>query len=273
MSSLIESETDRVAGVILDWAGTAVDHGCIGPVAVFLEAFEREGVKVGIDEARGPMGMMKRDHIVEMCRMPSVRERWRSVHGREPEERDIDAMYAFTEPRMIEAVAEHSEPIAGVPEFADELRRRGIKIGSTTGYTRSIMDVVVRRAKERGYSPDAIITSDEVPQGRPAPYMCYAACIEMQVYPFAAMIKIGDTVSDILEGRNAGMWTVGVSRTGNELGLSATEVAKAGDLSERLSAVEKKLKDAGAHYVVESAADCLPIVEAVNERLKNGERP
>ncbi len=269
-----EQKPDRVVGLILDWAGTAVDHGCIGPVAVFLEAFERQGVEVNIEEARGPMGMMKRDHIVEMCKMPSVRERWRQVHGRDPEERDIDAMYAFTEPRMIEAVAEHSEPIAGVPEFAAEMRRRGIKIGSTTGYTRSIMDVVTARAGERGYAPDAVVTSDEVPMGRPAPYMCYAACIRMQIFPFAAMVKIGDTVSDMLEGRNAGMWTVGVSRTGNELGLSAQEVeAAAGDLRERLSAIEAKLRDAGAHYVIESAADCLPIIEAIDERLKNGERP
>ena len=52
--------------VILDWAGTVVDHGCIGPVAVFIEVFARKGVAVTAAQARKPMGLMKKDHVRAM---------------------------------------------------------------------------------------------------------------------------------------------------------------------------------------------------------------
>ena len=228
--------TGPVRGVILDWAGTAVDYGCVGPVAVFIEVFKRRGVEVTAAEARKPMGLMKKDHVRQMCADPSVAAKWEAVHGRQPNEGDVDAMYQDVEPLMVDSVAATAEPIPGVVDMVEIFRRQGIRLGSTTGYTTPIMDVLIPEAKRRGYAPDVVVCPSDVPAGRPYPWMCYPNAIRLEVYPMESMVKIGDTVNDIHEGLNAGMWTVGVTRTGNELGLTEAEVALLAphDLRQRL---------------------------------------
>jgi len=267
--------TGPVQAVVLDWAGTAVDFGCVGPVAVFVEVFRRRGVAVSVSEARGPMGLMKQEHVRRMCATPSVAAKWRAVWKREPNEEDAEAMYADVEPLLVSTVARHATPIPGVLEAVAAFRREGIRIGSTTGYTGPMMETLIRAAAERGYAPDAAVSSSDVPAGRPYPWMCYLNALKLQVYPFEAMVKIGDTVADIQEGRNAGMWTVGVTRTGNELGLSEREAAalEPAELRGRLRVIADGFFRAGAHYVTESVADCPAVIDDVNARLARGERP
>lgn len=264
-----------VRAVVLDWAGTTVDYGSIGPVAVFMEVFKSRGVDVSPSEARGPMGMMKRDHIRAMCATESIAERWQEVHGRLPDEEDVESMYQETEPLILYCIAKYSDPIPGVLESVDALRERGIKIGSSTGYTGPIMDTLVPEARKKGYEPDCILCSTDVPRGRPYPFMCYKNAINLQVYPMEAMVKIGDTLTDIHEGLNAGMWTVGLTKTGNELGLSEEEVSRMDpeELSRRLVAIEERFRKAGAHYTAESLEDCVGVIERIEARLAAGERP
>jgi len=264
-----------VRGVILDWAGTAVDYGCIGPVAVFMEVFKRRGVKVTTEEARAPMGLMKKDHVRSMCQAESVATNWQKVHGREPDESDVEAMYADVEPLLVSTVARYADPIPGLSKTVAAFRKDGIRIGSTTGYTAPMMAVLTPEAKRRGYVPDSVVCPSDVPAGRPYPWMCYQNAINLQVYPLEAMVKIGDTVSDIHEGLNAGMWTIGVTKTGNELGMTEGEVAALSpiDLRRRLDIIEDRLRKAGAHYMAESVEQCPPLIEAINLRLARGERP
>jgi phosphonoacetaldehyde hydrolase len=264
-----------VEAVILDWAGTAVDYGCVGPVAVFKEVFARQGVQVTTAEARGPMGLKKKDHVRRMCEEPGVAARWRTVHGREPGPQDVEAMYAEVEPLMSATIAAHADLIPGLTAALTVLRRAGLRIGSTTGYTAPMMEILVPEAGRRGYVPDAVVCSSDVPAGRPYPWMCYLNAIRLQVFPLETIVKIGDTVADIQEGLNAGMWTIGVTRTGNELGLSEAEVAAlpSAELAGRLRAIEAKLRQAGAHYVAESIAECPPLITEINARLARGERP
>jgi phosphonoacetaldehyde hydrolase len=269
------TRTGPVRAVILDWAGTAVDYGCIGPAAVFVDVFQRFGVAVTMDEARQFMGLMKKDHLRSMCALPRVAARWQAAHGRVASEADIDALYAETEPMMVAAVARHAELIPGLLAFAEALRRKGIRIGSTTGYTRPMMEVLVPEARAKGYRPDAVVCSSDVPAGRPYPWMCYLNAIRLGVHPMSAMVKIGDTLSDVEEGLNAGMWTVGITRTGNLLGLSEPETGRLPpeELASRLRAAEETLRRAGAHYTVEGIWEALPVIEAIEARLAAGERP
>jgi phosphonoacetaldehyde hydrolase len=267
--------TGPVQAVVLDWAGTAVDYGCIGPVAVFIEVFKRRGVAVTTAEARGPMGLMKKDHVRRMCETQTVAARWAAVHGNRPTECDVDALYANVEPFMTSSVAATAEPIPGLHEALARFRRAGIRIGSCTGYTAPIMAVLVEEARTRGYTPDSVVCPSDVPAGRPYPWMCYQNAMNLGVYPMEAMVKIGDTVSDIQEGLNAGMWTIGVTKTGNEIGLTEAEVDALApdDLQRRLDTAESRLRAAGAHYVTESIASCPPVIAAINARLTQGERP
>jgi phosphonoacetaldehyde hydrolase len=267
--------TGPVIGVVLDWAGTTVDYGCRGPAAVFVQTFMEFGVCVSPAEARQFMGLAKKDHIRAMCGLSSVKAKWLEVHGRSPEDADIDALYALTEPMMVSAVSAHADLIPGVLESVAGLRARNIRIGSSTGYTRPMLDVLAPAAEKNGYKPDVVICSSDVPAGRPYPWMCYANAIRLQVYPLEAMVKIGDTVSDIQEGLNAGMWTIGITRTGNEMGLSQKDVSLLPELElkSRLAAITSRFLAAGAHYTVESIAGILPVIDKITRLLSRGEHP
>ncbi|MFZ5812296.1 MAG: phosphonoacetaldehyde hydrolase [Thermodesulfobacteriota bacterium] len=267
--------TGPVRAVVLDWAGTAVDFGCMGPVAVFQEVFARRGVEVTVFEARAPMGLMKKDHVRALCHMPSVAARWREAFGRDPDETDVDAMYAETEPLMVEMIARHAEPVPGLLETVAAFRDMGLSIGSTTGYTRPMMEVLMPLARERGYAPDFMTCPTDVPAGRPYPFMCWQNAVALEVYPLEAVVKIGDTVSDVHEGLNAGMWTVGLTESGNEMGISESELAAMNPVKrrERREMAENRLVTAGAHFLATCIGDCPAIIEEINSRLAFGDRP
>jgi phosphonoacetaldehyde hydrolase len=259
--------------VILDWAGTTVDYGCMAPAAVFIETFRQRGVSVTMAQARAPMGKFKKDHIREITQMEPVAAQWQAVHGKPCDEADVEAMYHDFLPLQLAVIAQHADVIPGVVETIADFRERGLKIGSTTGYTRAIMDVLAPLATQHGYTPDAAVCADEVPAGRPYPWMCYLNQMQLGVYPGGVCVKIGDTVPDIEEGLNAGMWTIGVVKTGNEIGLTEAEVAAHDSIKLEAKLVEghAKLSNAGAHYVVNCLSDVPPLLDEIEARLAHGE--
>ncbi len=264
-----------IKAVILDWAGTTVDHGSIAPVVSFIETFRLHGVQITVAEARGPMGMHKRDHIRTITQMASVAARWAAANGRDPDAADVAAMYEEFIPLQLAVLAEYAEPIPGTLPVVEELRRRGIKIGSTTGYNRQMMDVLVPEAARRGYKPDSVVCATDVPVGRPEPWMAFRSAMDLGVYPPAAIAKVGDTVPDIEEGLNAGMWTVAVALTGNELGLTQQELAALPPemLAERREQARARLSAAGAHDVIDGIWDLPAALEGIETRLARGQRP
>ncbi|MBR9981932.1 MAG: phosphonoacetaldehyde hydrolase [Desulfatitalea sp.] len=264
-----------VKAVVLDWAGTAVDYGCMGPAAVFVDVFQRFGIRVTVAEARQFMGLEKKAHVRSLCGLPTVVGQWRETYGHEPSEADVEALYRETEPMMVAAIARHADPIPGLLPFVDAMRQRRIRIGSCTGYTAPMVKVLVPTAESRGYRPDAVVCASDVPAGRPEPWMCYLNAMQLRTYPLAAMVKIGDTLSDIEEGRNAGMWTIGLTQSGNMLGLPEAQVRALDpdDLNQRLVAIGWRFQAAGAHYVARGIWECAPLIDAISRRMEMGEHP
>ncbi|MFZ1043409.1 MAG: phosphonoacetaldehyde hydrolase [Anaerolineales bacterium] len=264
-----------IEAVILDWAGTAVDYGSFAPTAVFLRLFESQGIHITAEDARSGMGLMKKDHLRTILSRPLVAEAWKSAHGAPYSEADINTLFENFVPMQLAVLTEFAQPIPGLLSVVKDLRARSIKIGSTTGYIRSMMDVLTPKARENGYEPDCIVCPDEVPNGRPYPWMCYQNAIQMNVFPMQAIVKVGDTLVDIEEGLNAGMWTVGLSQTGNLMGLSEAEV-KALSVEDRESANQRiaaQFYQAGAHYVIEGIWDLPVILKNIESRLAHGEHP
>jgi phosphonoacetaldehyde hydrolase len=267
--SIGQPYSGRLKAVIFDWAGTTVDYGCFAPVAVFVEVFARQGIAISTAQARAPMGLEKRDHIRAVAQMPEIDAAWRAAHGRSPNEDDIDRMYRDSVVIQTQTVTQHADLIPGALETVQRCRARGIRIGSSTGYSRAVMAALLPAAAAQGYQPDAVVCPDDVPGGRPAPWMMYQNAIQLGVYPFAAVVKVGDTIPDIEEGLNAGAWTVAVAQTGSELGLSAAEVAalSPAELDARLAPIEDKFRRAGAHYIIRTIADLPPILDQIEGRL------
>lgn len=264
-----------IRAVIFDWAGTTMDFGCRAPPEAFCEVFRRHGVEVTIDEARVPMGTHKRVHLRGIGALPRVADAWRRAHDRELSERDIDALYADFVPIQVEVLPKHADLIPGTLETVAACRARGFKIGSTTGYTLAMNQVLHDESARRGYVPDAMVCADEVPEGRPAPWMCIENAKRLGIYPMQAFIKVGDTLPDMLEGLDAGMWTIGLAVTGNEVGLSQAEweAASSADKDAARAKAYDRLYGAGAHIVVDGIWDVMAAIEQIEQRVARGERP
>ena len=260
---------------IFDWAGTTVDYGCRAPAGAFQTLFARHGAEASIAQAREPMGMHKRDHIAAMLAMPEIADQWTRRYGGVPSDIDISNLFEEFIPLQMAVLPDFLDVIPGVVDAVKVMRARGMKIGATTGYNEAMMALCQKAAAAEGYVPDVSIAVTQVPAGRPAPWMAIQAAMTLEVYPFEAIVKIGDTVTDVQEGLNAGMWTIAVTRTGNEVGLSREEVdaLDARELAALLHRATEKLAGAGAHYVVESVADTLPVLDEIEARLARGERP
>ena len=266
-----------VKAVILDWSGTTADAYVVAPAVVFVEVFKKQGVEISMLEARGPMGLRKDLHIQALTRVPEIRERWHAVHGRYPEQSDVDRMFADFVPLQLECLRQYTNLLPGVAETTQSLQRQGIKIGSTTGFVRSMVDILEADAKQQGYVPDASVAGDEVINGaRPKPFMVYRNLDLLDVSPIQSVVKVDDTTSGVGEALEAGCWGVGVARYSNYMNIDSLDQAKtipADELERRVEQTRDILRRAGAHYVVDSIADLPEVIADINSRLARGEKP
>ncbi|MBP5857864.1 phosphonoacetaldehyde hydrolase [Marivibrio halodurans] len=261
-----------VEAVLFDNAGTIVDFGSTAPVMAFVELFKRRQVQVSVEEARGPMGAAKRDHIAQMCAMPGVAARWEAAHGKAPTEADIDAMYEEFLPLQVECLQSHATVIPGAVECFARLREAGKKIGTTTGYPREVMRALTGKLADQGIVPDSLVCASDVAQGRPKPDMCLQSALNLGVADVGACVNVDDSAPGIEAGLAAGMWTIGLACSGNEVGLSFEEwsaLSPEGQAPLRAKAGEK-LARAGAHFVVDTVADVADVIAEIEARMRMG---
>ncbi|MDQ2067759.1 phosphonoacetaldehyde hydrolase [Xinfangfangia sp. CPCC 101601] len=266
---------NKLEAVIFDWAGTLVDFGSRAPMGAFVKAFAAFDVEITLDEARAPMGRGKRDHIAAVFATPRVAAAWQAQHGKAPDDAAIDALYEVFLPLNTETAAHYSTPIPGAAKVLADLRARGLKIGSTTGYTRSIMTRVLPVAAEGGVATDLLFCSDELCAGRPHAAGMFANMLKLEIANAAHVVKVDDTPVGIEEGRNAGAWTVGLTLSGNETGLSEAEL-DALSAEERSTARDRataRFTAVGAHFVIDTINDLPAVLAEIEDRLAAGQRP
>ncbi|MFV3306916.1 phosphonoacetaldehyde hydrolase [Pseudomonas sp. NY15181] len=265
----------QLQAVILDWAGTVVDFGSFAPTQIFVEAFAEFGVQVSLEEARGPMGMGKWDHIRTLCDIPAIAERYKAKFGRAPTDDDVTAIYERFMPLQIEKIAEHSALIPGALDAIAAVRKQGLKVGSCSGYPAVVMEKVVALAKTNGYVADHVVATDEVPNGRPHPAQALANVIALGINDVAACVKVDDTWPGILEGRSAGMWTVALTCSGNALGLTYEQfkALPAQKLEQERRRIGQIFEGSRPHYLIDTIAELPAVIVDINARLARGEMP
>jgi phosphonoacetaldehyde hydrolase len=211
--------------VVFDWAGTTVDFGSFAPVVAVMKAFEDFGLSPTLAETRAPMGLAKRTHLARMLAGERLAAAWTDQFGRPPGEADVDQVYARFEPALLAVLGDHTDLLPGVAKTAARLRAQGILIGSTTGYSRAMMELVTPAAQAAGYIPDALVCPEEAGGlGRPYPYMLWRALEKLGAESISGVVKVGDTLADIAEGLNAGCLSLGVIAGSSLLGLTKTEL-------------------------------------------------
>jgi len=270
-----QATTQPLQAVVFDWAGTMIDFGSCAPMGVFVRLFERLGIALTVAQARGPMGLPKWEHIQALGRLEDIARQWQRVHGRDFSDADVDALYEEFTPMNAQSVIDHATLIPGALDTVKALRSRGLKVGSTTGYNREIMKVVLPLAARQGYEPDNLVCAGDLALGRPTPMMMYRCLIDLGVWPAHAVVKVDDTAPGIAEGRAAGTWTVGLAISGNEVGLSLAEwqALPAQEQAALRAHATAVLRDAGADLVVDSVADLMPAIDQLAQKVLSGQRP
>jgi|TARA_B100000408_G_scaffold34696_1_gene26219 phosphonoacetaldehyde hydrolase len=267
----------KVQAVILDWSGTTADAYVVAPAVVFVEVFKRQKVEISMVEARGPMGLRKDLHIKALTEVDEIKERWKKIHGKYPEQSDVDRMFADFVPLQLDCLRKYTTLLPGVAEVTQRLQKQGIKIGSTTGFVRSMVDILEEDSAKQGYKPDASVAGDEVTNGaRPSPHMVYKNLDMLNITPIQSVVKVDDTASGVGEAVNAGCWGIGVTRYSNYMNVDTPEDGKKlseDEIKKRVAKTKDILEKAGAHYILESLADIEPVIEDINKRLARGERP
>ncbi len=264
-----------IKAVILDWAGTVVDFGSRAPMGAFVRAFAQFGVAIDVADARGPMGMAKWDHIHAVGHAPRVAAAWRAKHGRDFTDADVDAIFAVFEPMNVASVVDHADFIPGALGTLAALKARGIRVGSTTGYTRPIMDRLAPVAAQKGYVPEVIVCAGDLPAGRPSPLMMWYAMARMGIWPASTVVKVDDTPVGVAEGVAAGTWSVGLALTGNISGHSAAELAAlpAAEVATIRARATAEMAEAGANLTIDSIADLPAALDEIERRIAAGQGP
>lgn len=267
------TNTSALTAVVFDWAGTILDFGSCAPMGAFVRLFEKYGISISIDEARGPMGIAKWDHIQALGNLASVQQQWQACYGRPFSNADVDELYEVFTPMNAAVVADFADFIPGAVETVNALRAQGLKIGSTTGYNRPIMDIVTPIAAQGGYVPDNLVCAGDLVAGRPTPLMMYRCFADLGVWPPSTVVKVDDTGVGLEEGLYAGTWAVGLAVSGNAMGLTLPQwnALSPQEQDQQRQIASQKLWDAGAHYVIDTVADLLPVIADIERRVRQGE--
>lgn len=262
---------NRVRAVVLDWAGTMIDFGCLAPAKVFQKVFKEAGVEISVAQAREPMGMAKRQHIEAIMKIDDVHQRWTKHRNAPPSDNDVSELYEKFIPLQSTIIADYCELIPGALDTFQWCGENEIRVASSTGYTRSIMEVVSGKAAEAGYDPEIVLCADDAENGRPAPWLIFEACRRFNIYPMSTVVKVDDTVVGVEAGKNAGAWSVGVYGTGNLVGCSEQEFngLEPEARNQLLAQAKASLEQAGADFVIESVVELPAVITTINQKLSD----
>lgn len=257
-----------IKALVFDWAGTTIDYGCFSPLGAFVLAFKEFGLDLSLEDARKPMGMLKRDHTIALLEMPHIREQFVKKHRRELREDDVDKIYQSFEDNIFTSLKDYVDLNPYVLQTVQFLRDKNIKIGSTTGYTKKMMDLILPLASQKGYEVDCCVSSDELGYGRPYPYMMYECARRLNVYPQSTIVKVGDTPVDMQEGKNAGCMSIGLVLGSSTLGLSREEVERGENLEALKNKARVTLYEAGADVVIDDLSFLPEALEMLERKMR-----
>lgn len=206
------------------------------------------------------MGMGKWDHVQTMLSYPRLGRAWAEQTGTGVDKEAVDAIYASFNEKILEALAkkEFSQPKPYVVDTVEKLRAAGYKIAGTSGYTKEMMAMIIPQAKDQGYTVDCALTSEDVGGlGRPYPYMIFKLMAHFQITGVDRVLKVGDTVADIKEGKNAGVSAAGIIEGSSVMAMREADFNQLSpaDQDQLKAKAEKEFKDAGADLVFQNFAD------------------
>ena len=184
--------------VIFDMAGTTVrDDGQV-PEA-FTAALAEYGVAVGPEAIRALRGASKREAIRGLLPAGAAQAEL------------TERAYASFRDHLARRFADTAQAVPGAGDVFAWLRGRGIRVALNTGFDRDTTRMLLAALGWDAGTVDAIVCGDEVPQGRPAPYLIFRCMEATGTVSVGRVANVGDTALDLQAGHNAGVrFNVGV---------------------------------------------------------------
>lgn len=274
----------KIENIILDFSGTCVDPFTLAPVVAFVEVFKKYNIDICIENAvKKPMGLYKYDHIKYILNMEDVKKQWFKEYNRESNKDDLNNIYKDFIKLQIDVLPKYCSPLPKVVETMNILRKNNIKFGGCSGFSREMINTILENTKDKGLYFESTFLADDIQDenkvflgGRPYPFMIYQNLYNLENKNISQCIKVDDSAVGIEEGLAANCWTVGISNYSNYINVnSLEEYSKISKLEkkERKDNSKKKLIESGCHYVIGEFEELIYVVDDINNRLKNGERP
>lgn len=179
--------------MIFDMAGTTVEDGGQVPKA-FDAALAEHGIRVTEEQIAAIRGASKREAIAELV----------ARHGRPELQGRAHEVYAGFVRHMAREFAGTVRAMPGAEETFRFLRSEGVKIALTTGFDRDIASLLLDALGWKSIA-DHFACGDDVPRGRPAPYLVFRSMEATGVDSVHDVGTLGDTVLDLQAGHNAGV--------------------------------------------------------------------
>lgn len=273
----------KIKTIILDNSGTFIDPYVIAPVKAFQETFKKFKINISSDECRKPMGIRKDLHICEILKNTRVKDEWNKIYGRNYDKNDIQNIYNELIPTQIEILHNYCNLLPKVPETIEMIKNMNIKIGTTTGFNRKMMDIILNNMNKKNIHFDFTVAGDdfnsnEIHLGtRPLPFMIYKNLFNLNSTPIESVIKIDDTIPGIQEGLNAGCWTIAIADYSNYMNINSMEewnsMSSKEQMERKIFSRNKLHLESGCHYVIHEFDDIIYVIDDINNRLSNNEKP
>jgi phosphonoacetaldehyde hydrolase len=274
----------KITTVILDLSGTTIDGLVRAPTFAFINVFKKHGVALTTNEARHPMGLNKDQHMSQILQIPSVAEKWKVTHGRQPDlVKDTKMLFNDFLPMQLKILSDQKfiKPLPGVMKTLQQLKDMGIKIGLTSGFNMEMTQTILDNSKDIKLASyfDAIIPANHtnIKRGRPYPDAVWENMQQMGTENTFECIKVDDTQAGIMEGNAAGVWTLGLSKYNNFVGMHIDSMEDLESLeknTKRQSEYHQLIKNSSEHllekdpsYVRESLVDLPEVINQLNQEL------
>ena len=255
----------KVSACIFDLGGTIVDRYSIIPLKSLIQTFKHHNINISNDLIFRDISMDKKIHIGNILEDKYVYMNWFKQYKRNPEYDDVLKLYETFKTIQLEK----SHKIDIIPETYNAfeyLKKNNIKIGCTTDLNKNNAGIISRVLNTNICKLDNIVSSTCVEKSRPHPNMIYKNMVDLSIVDPRTIIKIDDTNIGIKEGKNAGLWTIGVARWSSYMNVLPENYNNMNDIviRERLEKSKEKLKQSRPDFIIETLDELPNIIETIN---------
>ena len=240
----------KLKAVIFDLSGTIIDFGSLATITAMKKIFQLKGINLTSEIINKDMGIKKKLHITKILKIPSIKLMWLDKYKKPVTQAEFNDMCYRFDKELIIAVKKNLNLIPNVKNIIKLLKKNNIKIGVTTGYPKKITKIILDFLKKKNINIDSCVSDDEVKKGRPNSDMCVKNFKKLKINSPKNCLKVDDSFSGIMEGKNARMLTVGLVCTGIQMGLSQNEYKKINKF--KLNNIIKSIRKNFKYYINEN---------------------